>query len=88
MSNLFRSEDGSLVGPIADEELQALVDCLEEEDSEDTDYYIDRDVIEYLQDRGVSAKLIALLQAALEGRSGVEVYYLKDEGQESHARES
>lgn len=75
MVNLYRREDNSLLGAIAEEDLRFLVDQLEEEDLADVDYYVDADTLSFLQDRGAPAALVALLEKALDGFEGVEVYY-------------
>lgn len=75
MIDLYRSGDDARVGAVTEEELSFLIDHLEEESGEDTDYYIDRDTLDFLAGQGASPGLIALLEAALGGRAGVEVYY-------------
>ena len=83
MVELFRSEDDALIGSISEEALDFLVDHLEEEDSEDTDYYIDRDTIDFLISQDPPPGLIQVLEAAIADREDAEVYYLPEDGEES-----
>lgn len=75
MIDLYRSGDDARVGAVTEEELRFLIDHLEEESGEDTDYYVDRDTLDFLAGQGASPGLIALLEAALGSRAGVEIYY-------------
>jgi len=52
MPRLFRLDNGETIGEITAAQKQFLVDQLEEEDDEDTDYFIDRDTLELLSDNG------------------------------------
>ena len=61
------------LGTIDDDDLQFLIDDLEEESSEDRDYYIDSDTIQMLEDDGAPAGLITLLRKSLGSLDGVEV---------------
>ncbi|MBI3945789.1 MAG: galactosyldiacylglycerol synthase [Armatimonadetes bacterium] len=79
MVDLYLSEDDSKIGSITEEDLALLIDCLEEEDTEDTDYYIDRDTLAYLKEEGASAELVAMLENALSDRAAIDVYYLTED---------
>ena len=68
MINLYDKESGALVGQITDAQLQFLVDQLEEESAGDTDYYINEDTLDLLEERGADAALLAALRKALGGR--------------------
>ena len=62
--------------PIADvsaDQLQALVHLLEEEDSDDRDYYVDGATLDYMADRGADPTLLVLLRGALPPGGGLEV---------------
>ena len=71
---LFRAEDDARIGRIT-RGSGVLIAHLEEEDSEDTDYYVDHDTLEFLKEHNPPQGLIRLLESALEGRDGLEVYY-------------
>src|SRR5262249_45648717 len=65
--NLTDSGTGRIVGRITEDQLQFLVDELEEESSEDRDYYIDAATIDVLASAGADADLIDLLKRATAG---------------------
>ena len=65
MPRLIRLDTGDAIGQISDEQLKFLVEQLEEEHDDDTDYYIDRDTLELLSDNGADPELLALLEKAI-----------------------
>jgi len=83
MIQLYRSEDDTPIGSITEEALDFLITHFEEEDSEDTDYYVDRDTLDFLKDRNPPAGLIQALEAALAGREDLEFYYLSEDLEQS-----
>ena len=72
MIDLYNSETNQPIGSISDADLQVLVDALEEESSDDRDYYINADTIDTLAEQA-STELIALLRSALGSSEGVEI---------------
>ena len=71
---------GKAIGAITEEQLATLVDLLEEENEGDRDYYVDRDILDFLQEEGADAGLIALLEPhlpATEGE-GIEIEWRKE----------
>ncbi len=79
MVKLYRCEDDKPLGAISPDELDFLVNCLEEEDSEDTDYFVDRDTLDFLRDEGASAAILTALEGALGDRTGVDFYYVDED---------
>ena len=77
MVRLYQSESGDLIGTITAAQLQYLVDQLEEEDSEDRDYYIDRATLDWFDEHGVDPALEALLREALGDREGMDIRWTK-----------
>ena len=73
MVTLKMKETGKVLGKISDEEFQFLVDQLEEESEEDTDYYIDGATIDMLEEAGAPPSLVSLLRTAAPGDDGVEI---------------
>lgn len=65
MPRLIRLDTGDAIGQISDEQLAFLVEQLEEEHEDDTDYYIDRETLELLSDNGADPELLALLEKAI-----------------------
>ncbi len=66
-------ETGSLLGSISEEDLQFLIDNLEEESEDDTDYYLNRVTLEMWKEKGGGQPLIDLLESALGDREDVEI---------------
>ena len=73
MIDLYNAETNQLIGSITDAELQVLVDGLEEESSQDQDYYIDAATIDLLGDGRATDHLLRLLRSALGSSDGVEI---------------
>lgn len=76
MVDLYNAETNQLLGTVSDADLQVLVDALEEESSEDRDYYINADTIDLLVAKG-SGQLIELLRGALGTGEGVEIRWAR-----------
>ncbi len=75
MIRLRDKASGKLLGWISEEDLQFLIDNLEEEWEEDTDYYINRETVELLKRQGGSQGLIDLLDQALGDKEGIEIQW-------------
>ena len=75
MITLSLKDDGAFLGTIDEADLQLLIDQLEEEDEQDTDYYISPMTIEILEQRGASSGLIRILEQAVGNSEGVEVVW-------------
>jgi hypothetical protein len=77
MPRLYSEETNAELGEITQEELRSLLDNLEEESLEDTDYYITPDTLDYLAARGADARLVALLRQAIGDRDGIDIRWSK-----------
>ena len=73
MIDLYNAATDRLIGSITEADLQVLVDGLEEESSQDQDYYIDAATIELLGDGRTTEHLLRLLRGALGTSDGVEI---------------
>jgi hypothetical protein len=78
MITLVAKDGGAALGTIGEDDLRLLTGQLEEEDSEDTDYYVSPDTIEMLKDAGAGADLIRILTEAVGDSEGVEVAWRRD----------
>ena len=78
MPTLRDKDSNRLIGRVSDADLQLLIDRLEEESDDDTDYWIDENTITFLEEEGASADLVGLLRAALDGRDGFDVAWTRD----------
>ena len=75
MIQLHEKETGIFVGTVTDAQLQFLIEQLEEESTDDMDYYIDHDTLDLFEARGAEAALLALLRQALGTRDGIEIVW-------------
>lgn len=74
----FRDKDtGAVLGEMTEDQLQFLIDNLEEESSEDTDYYLNRTMLEMLSEKNPDPELMALLTAALGDREDMEIEWVR-----------
>jgi processive 1,2-diacylglycerol beta-glucosyltransferase len=79
MVELFDNQSGSLIGTISAAQLRYLIDQLEEEDSEDQDYYIDRATLDWFEEHGADPALSTLLREALGSRDGMEICWTDEQ---------
>jgi hypothetical protein len=77
MVRLRDKDTGTDLGTISEEDLDFLQEQLEEESSDDADYYIGRDELEILKENGPPG-LIRMLQEALGDREGIEVEWVEE----------
>ncbi|HEX3481005.1 MAG TPA: hypothetical protein VHT91_38575 [Kofleriaceae bacterium] len=73
MPRLIRLDTGDAIGQISDQQLAFLVEQLEEEHDDDTDYYIDRDTLELLSDNGADPELLAMLEKAIGDDDSMDI---------------
>lgn len=78
MITLYDSETGESLGAITEEQLQFLKDQFEEEFLDDKDYYINEDELSDIQEAGADEALLALLRNAMNGRSEMEIRWVKE----------
>ena len=79
MIQLRNKDTATPIGEVTEEQLDFLVDMLEEEDSEDQDYWIDEMTLQYFQENGADLALIKLLQDAIGESEGIEIEWVPDE---------
>jgi inactivated superfamily I helicase len=63
----------ALLTTLTEEELATLVDLLEEEDEEDHNYFINTEVLDFLEGEGADAALVAKLRELVGSGEGIEV---------------
>jgi hypothetical protein len=73
MIDLYNASTNQLLGSITEAELQVLVDRLEEESSEDQDYYIDAATIDLLGDGRATDHLLGILRSALGSSESIDI---------------
>lgn len=77
MVKLYNKDTGQYIGDITETQLQFLIDNLEEESEDDTDYYINITTIESFEDKGAEAELIEVLKKGLGNNEEMEIRYEK-----------
>ena len=75
---LYVKDTDKKIGVLSEEQLEELIDLLEEEDSEDRDYYIDADVLEFMEQEGASAELLNMLRPHITDEEGVEIEWREE----------
>ncbi len=73
MIDLYNDATNQLIGSITEADLKVLTDALEEESSEDQDYYIDRATLDVIGDGRATDHLLNLLRTALGSSDGVDI---------------
>jgi hypothetical protein len=73
MIDLYNATTNQLLGSITEADLQVLIDGLEEESSDDQDYFIDRETIDVLGDGRATEHLLNLLKTAVGSSAGVDI---------------
>jgi hypothetical protein len=74
---LYIEETNQVLGEISEAELKVLFENLEEESTEDTDYYITLDTVDYLASRGADAKLVSILRQAIGTSDGIDIRWAR-----------
>lgn len=77
MIQLRDKDTGSVLGDISEAQLQFLIDNLEEESSEDTDYYLNRAMLDMLIEKDPDPNLMEILEAALGDREDIEIEWVR-----------
>lgn len=78
MVHLYDQQTEVLIGIITHKQLQFLLEQLEEEDSEDQDYYIDRGTLDWFEEQGVDPVLASMLREAMGERDGMDIRWSSD----------
>jgi hypothetical protein len=73
MIDLINATTGALIGNITEADLKVLSDKLEEESTEDRDYYINAETIDVIADGTATDHLVKLLRTALGSSDGVDI---------------
>ncbi len=75
MITLKNKETNQFIGSLSEAQLQFLIGELEEEDSEDQDYWLNRAQIEIFKSKGADSSLIAMLESALGDNDDIDVIW-------------
>jgi hypothetical protein len=74
---LYDNDTQIQLGEITECQLQFLIDHLEEESSNDQDYFINADTLEMFAQAGADPALLAILRQGLGERSGMEIRWTR-----------
>ena len=75
---LYIKDSEKVIGTLTDEQLDELIELLEEEGAEDHDYYIDKDVLAFMEEEGADEELLAMLRPHITDEEGIEVEWRED----------
>jgi hypothetical protein len=75
MIDVYNAATKLLLGSITEADLQVLTDALEEESTEDQDYYIDAATIDVIADGRATEHLVHLLRNALGSAESVDILW-------------
>ena len=78
MIKLYDKATGQEIGTITHEQLQFMINHLEEESPEDTDYYINLPTVDMFEAQGADPALVALLRNALGDRQDMDIQYVEE----------
>jgi hypothetical protein len=76
---LKNKANNQLIGNITEQQLQFLVDALEEESSNDQDYWLNVSMIDIMEQNGADAAMIVLLRTAMGSDEEIEIVWSKSE---------
>ena len=77
MYDLRDKETGEIIGTITEEQFKFLMDQLEEESANDSDYYINEDMLELFEEQGADPQLIRILRDGLGDREEMEIEWTR-----------
>jgi hypothetical protein len=77
MIDLYNDTTNQLIGSITEADLRVLQDALEEESTEDQDYYIDQATIDVIGDGRATEHLLKILRDAVGSSDGVDIRWEK-----------
>jgi hypothetical protein len=80
MIELRNKETGALLGTISEAQLHFLIDQLEEESTEDQDYYINLATLDMFERAGADRELLALLRGGLGTKKDMEIIWSRVDG--------
>ena len=73
MIQLRNKQTGDAIADITEAQLQFLIDHLVEESEEDSDYYLNRDTLDLLKEKGLDASLANSIEAAFGDGNDLEI---------------
>ena len=78
MITLKDKDTDRVIGTIDEQQLQFLIDQLEEETSDDQDYYINESTLDMFEQNGIDQELLEMLKGALGSREDMEIVWIRE----------
>ncbi|HSD85645.1 MAG TPA: galactosyldiacylglycerol synthase [Anaerolineae bacterium] len=78
MIALYDAASGAKVGRISEKQLEALLGWMEEESTEDREYYLTAEDCELMVEQGIDPTLVEVLREALKGREDMDLRYAQE----------
>jgi hypothetical protein len=79
---LYIKDSGKLIGRLSDGQLEELIELLEEEGATDRDYYIDKDVLAFMEEEGAAEELLQLIRPHVgDEDEGIEIEWREERAQ-------
>ena len=75
---LYLKDSEVRISDLGDADLQLFIDLMEEEDSQDRDYFINLPMLDVLQERGLTPDVHAALLHALGPHDGIDVEWREE----------
>jgi hypothetical protein len=77
---LYNKDTGNLIGELSTEQLQELIDLLEEESDDDRDYYVDQDILAFMEEEGADKALLELIRPHIGAGedAGIEIEWREE----------
>jgi len=75
---LYDKNSKKLLAPLTERELQLLIHTLEEEHSEDRDYYVDNETLELLKRAGMDQLVLQRLERKIRDKGSIEIVWSDD----------
>jgi hypothetical protein len=75
MPRLIRLDTGDEIATITDAQQAFLISQLEGENTDDTDFFIDRDTLDLLSDNDADPELLAILEKGLAGDEDMSITF-------------
>ena len=76
---LYDAASGARVGRITEAQLDALIGWMEEESTEDREYYLTAEDCDLMQEQGLDPSLVEAMRDALHGRTDMDVRYEREQ---------
>jgi processive 1,2-diacylglycerol beta-glucosyltransferase len=80
---LYDVSSGAKVGRITEAQLQALTNWMEEESTDDRDYFVTAEDLDIMAEDGIDPTLIEVLRQALGKRDEMDIRYARETQSES-----